>query len=48
MRQYFDFRSEYTYCALVVALSEKTSTIRYMAIENVELVHDYFPEHSRM
>ena len=47
VHKYFYFNTPNTHCALVVALSEKQVPFS-MAIGNGELVHECFPEHSRM
>ena len=47
VRQYFYFRTKYSICARVVALSEKASTIQY-GYNKWELMRECFPKHSRM
>ena len=48
VHNYFYFFAPNTYCARVVALSEKTQVPFSMAIGNGELMHECFPKHSSM
>ena len=48
MLNYFWVSTPNTHCALVIVLSEKKQAPFSMAIGNVKLMHECFPEHSRI